>query len=232
LRAIALNASHRYPEVGLFEVGNVFAPDGRGGVPTETERLAVAISGQDARTASRIWRLLTDALRIRHPEMEELELPGLHPTRASAVRVGGTAVGIGCVGEVDPAVLEAFDIHGRVAWLEVDLVALLAARDAVPEYQPISRFPSSDIDLAFVVDDAVPAARVERVLREAGAPLLVEVALFDVFRGEQLGGGRRSLAYRLRFNALDHTLTDDEVAAVRARCIAAVETECGAALRG
>jgi phenylalanyl-tRNA synthetase beta chain len=232
LRALALNASHRYPDVGLFEIGNVFSPSPDGGVPTETERLAIAVSGQDAMTAARLWRRLTDSFRMRNPQLEERELRGLHPTRAAAVHVGSSPVAIGAMGEVDPAVLEAFDLKGRVAWLEVDLVPMLAARDAAPEYEPISRFPSSDIDLAFVVDDAIPAASVERVLRMAGVPLLVELALFDVFRGDQLGQGRRSLAYRLRFNASDHTLTDVEVAEVRARCIAAVETECGATLRG
>ena len=156
----------------------------------------------------------------------------MHPTRAAAVHVGPSSAGIGTLGEVDPVVTEAFGVKERVAWIEVDLVPLLAARDKAPTYQPISRFPSSDIDLAFVLDDAVAAAEVEQVLREAGKPLLVELSLFDVFRGDQLGPGRRSLAYRLRFNAVDHTLTDDEVAEVRARCIATVETQCGATLRG
>ena len=72
----------------------------------------------------------------------------------------------------------------------------------------------------------------ERTLREAGGDLLVDVRLFDVFRGPQLGPGRRSLAYRLRFNALDHTLTDGEVGEIRQRCIAAVESAHGAHLRG
>lgn len=232
LRAVALNASHRYPEVALFEIGNVFRPGSDGGVPRETERLAVAVSGADALAASRLWRLLTDALRVVEFDLKEAPVGGMHPTRAAAVHVGRSSAGIGTLGEVDPAVTEAFGVKERVAWIEVDLVPLLAARETAPTYQPISRFPSSDIDLAFVVDDAVAAAEVERALREAGTPLLVELSLFDVFRGDQLGAGRRSLAYRLRFNAVDHTLTDDEVAEVRGRCIAAVETQCGATLRG
>jgi phenylalanyl-tRNA synthetase beta chain len=96
----------------------------------------------------------------------------------------------------------------------------------------VSRFPASDIDLAFVVDDSTPAAVVEEKLREAGGDLLVDLRLFDVFRGPQLGEGRRSLAYRLRFNALDHTLTDEEVGEVRRRCIEAVESSLPAKLRG
>jgi phenylalanyl-tRNA synthetase beta chain len=120
----------------------------------------------------------------------------------------------------------------RVGWLEVDLEALLndaARRDAL--MVPVSRFPSSDIDLAFVVDEAAPAAAVEKTLRRAGGDLLESVALFDVYRGEGTPSGTRSLAYRLRLCAPDRTLTDQEVAQVRATCIAAVEQAHGASLR-
>ena len=96
---------------------------------------------------------------------------------------------------------------------------------------PISRFPSSDIDLAFVVPDAVPAGRVEATLATVGGELLESVQLFDVYRGESLGEGVRSLAYRLRFCALDRTLTDEEIGGLRADCILAVEQAHRAALR-
>ena len=98
--------------------------------------------------------------------------------------------------------------------------------------RPVSRYPSSDIDLAFVVDNSVPASDVEASLVEAAGELLEAVWLFDVYRGDQVGEGRRSLAYRLRFCALDRTLTDEEVAALRARSIEAVEARLGAQLRG
>ena len=82
-------------------------------------------------------------------------------------------------------------------------------------YARISRFPSSDLDLAFVVDEGVPAAEVERTIADAAGALLVRVELFDVFRGAPVADGRRSLAFRLRFQAPDRTLTDDEVTDVR-----------------
>ena len=97
--------------------------------------------------------------------------------------------------------------------------------------QPISRFPSSDIDLAFAVDEDMSAVTVERILRRAGGEELESIELFDVFRGDVVGGGRRSLAYRLRFCSLDHTLNDAELAELRNRCIAAVEDGGKAALR-
>ncbi len=121
-----------------------------------------------------------------------------------------------------------------MGWLDLDLDVLLDQRQVPrrPEKsRPISRFPSSDIDLAFVVPDAVPAGSVERTLRRAGGDLLESVELFDVYRGPTLPDGTRSLAFHLRFCALDRTLTDEETGALRAGCIAAVEGEFGASLR-
>ena len=110
----------------------------------------------------------------------------------------------------------------RIGWLEVDL-GLLFDEDAVARKAmvsaAVSRFPSSDIDLALVVDDDVPADVVADVLGRAAGALLESVALFDVYRGPGIAPGRRSLAFRLRFCSLDHTLTDDEVGELRTRCI-------------
>ncbi len=96
----------------------------------------------------------------------------------------------------------------------------------------VSKHPSSDIDLAFVVDETVPAAAVESTLRQAAGELLVDLCLFDVFRDARLGEGRRSLAYRLRLQALDRTLTDPEVVELRRRCIEAVRSVHRGELRG
>jgi phenylalanyl-tRNA synthetase beta chain len=154
------------------------------------------------------------------------------------VRRGGDNGGgaIGLVGEVDPAVLGAFGLdpeRQRVGWFEVDLELLLGHAHRRPEVvAPVSRFPSSDVDLAFVVDDAVASAEVAGTLRRSGGDLLESVELFDVYRGPGVDPGARSLAYRLRFCALDHTLTDAEVGELRSACIVAVEQTHGAQLRG
>jgi phenylalanyl-tRNA synthetase beta chain len=121
-----------------------------------------------------------------------------------------------------------------VGWLDLDLGTLLdpAVAPRRPlESTPISRFPSSDIDLAFVVPDEVPAQMVEQSLVIAGGELLESVQLFDVYRGDSLGEGVRSLAYRLRFCSLERTLTDEEIGSLRTGCIAEVEREHRATLR-
>jgi len=231
LRAVATNARHQHADVRFFEVGRVFAPPASGDVlPDERELVAVALAGADAAEAVRVWDVLCAALALEDVTIDADARAGLHPTRGARLLAGGDEVGE--IGEVDPDVLTAFDIEERVGWFSIDLERLLAAPRRPAVFHPISRFPASDIDLAFVVDESVPAAAVERALRQAGGDLLVDIALFDVFRGAQLGVGKRSLAYRLRFNALDHTLTDEEVGEVRRRCIDAVESTLPATLRG
>jgi phenylalanyl-tRNA synthetase beta chain len=231
LRAVAANAGHRRPDVGLFEIGHVFLlpPDPAEQLPVEPERLAVALGRRDAADAVRMWRLLTDGLALDDVSVQAAAVPGLHPTRSGRLVVGRRDAGV--IGEVDPLVLAAHDIDGRVGWLEVDLGVLLGASRRSAVYRPVSRFPSADIDLAFVVDDGTPAAAVERTLARAGGELLERLELFDVFRSPALGGAR-SLAWRLRFSALDHTLGEDELTALRLRCIEAVTSAHPARLRG
>jgi phenylalanyl-tRNA synthetase beta chain len=167
---------------------------------------------------------------VRGDRLVATEVQGLHPTRTARIEVGGTVVGT--VGEIDPAVAEAFGVPERVAWLELDLDTLLALPHGERPYSRISRFPSSDIDLAFEVAEPCPAADVEQVIRDAAGDLLVSLSLFDVFRGGALTPGTRSLAYALRLQAADRTLTDEDLAGVRRRCIAAVEATLPARLRG
>ena len=231
LRAVAFNAAHRNGDVSLFELGPVFRrPPVEQELPDEHERLSVALAGHDASDAVRVLYEIEDALRIDGLALEAATFDGGHPGRGASVKVGDTVVGV--VGEIDPDVLAAWDIESRVAWLDVDVEALVAAPRRPIQMEPVSRFPTSDIDLAFVVDDDVPAGDVERTLREAGGDLLASLELFDVYRGVGVPDGKRSLAFRLRFQAQDRTLTDDEVGRIRARAIDAVTKAHAAELRG
>ncbi len=228
--ALAGNARRRQTGVALFEVGHTFRrPPAGQQLPHEIEAMAYAAAGRAAGEAVTVWHLIADGLLLSDWSLEAATAPGLHPTRTAAVVVAGQTVGV--VGEADPVVLAAHEIGERVAWLELDLGGLLAAPHGDRRYRPVSRFPSSDVDLAFEVDDATPAAAVADTLRRAGADLVADVALFDVYRGEQVASGRRSLAFTVRFQALDHTLTDDEVADARHRLVEAAEAAHRATLR-
>ncbi|HEX2048692.1 MAG TPA: phenylalanine--tRNA ligase subunit beta [Acidimicrobiales bacterium] len=230
LRAVTTNAGHRHPDVALFEIGHVFLPPaGDEQLPVEPEYLAVALGQRQATDAVRAWDVLVEDLRLADVSLEAARPPGLHPTRSARILAGGQVAG--AIGEVDPQVLAAHDIEGRVGWFEVDLDVLLASPRRPGTHRPVSRYPSADIDLAFVVDEPVPAADVERTLARAAGDVLEHIELFDVFRGPQLEGAR-SLAWRLRFSSLDHTLSEEELTALRLRCIDAVTSTHPARLRG
>jgi len=230
LQAVRYNESHRNDGVRLFEIGTVFAPPVEGAaLPSEREQLVAVAAGAEAGEAVQWWRVLAEALALRDPTIVGQPVGGLHPGRAGRLLVAGREVGV--VGEISPDVAEAVGLRERVAVLELDLDALVAAPRHERRYRLVSRYPSSDVDLAFEVDEAVPAAEVERVIAQAGGPLVVSVRLFDVFRGPSVTPGRRSLAFSLRLQAPDRTLTDEEIAEVRQRVIDAVEAHLPAGLR-
>ncbi len=228
LAALGYNESHRRTGVSLYEIGHVYPP-GEGTLPDEYEALAVLFAGRSAPDAVSLWRELSRAMRFGARLDQTRPQPGYHPTRSAALTQGPRLVG--AVGEIHPDVAAAFGISERVACLELDLSVVLADVPAIPKAVPVSRFPSSDFDLAFLLGDDVPAERLEKALRQAAGALLVEIDLFDVYRGQGVADGSRSLAYRLRLQALDRTLTDADVAAVRDKCIAAA-SKLGATLRG
>lgn len=229
VKAVAYNAARRTTGVSLFEIGRI-NPGGGGDLPDEHEHLAVILAGQEATAATALWRRLARHLAVSQPGVVNAPVDGLHPGRSGRALADGKPVG--ALGEIDPQVLDAYEIDERVAWLEVDLGALLEADRGLAPYRAPSRYPSSDIDLAFTVPDEVSADEVAATIAQAGGELLASVALFDVFRSEQLGEGHRSLAYTLRFEASDRTLNDAEVAQARQSCIEAVTSAHDATLRG
>jgi phenylalanyl-tRNA synthetase beta chain len=228
LRAVAFNESHRRPGVALFEIGHVYPP-GPGELPDEYEALGVVLAGAEAPAAVAVWRELSSAMGVGAQLDQRRVPPGLHPTRGATL-VGGRDV-IGAVGEVAPDVLEALGISERVAVLELDLRPVLGADPPPARWRATSRHPSSDLDLAFVLPDDVPAERLSKAIRQGAGSLLVDLELFDVYRGAGVADGRRSLAYRLRLQAPDRNLTETDVARVREGATAAA-AKLGADLRG
>ncbi len=233
LAALVHNARHRNPEVGLFEIGHVVnrPADPTAELPDEREHLGVAWAGRDAKAAVEVWHVIGPVLGLAGVAVANGASPGLHPTR-SGMLVAPDGAEVGRLGEIDPEVSDRLGLAGRTAWLEIDLDVAWQHRHGEPSLRPFSMFPSADVDLAFEVDDSVPAAAVSDAIVAAAGELLWSSSLFDVYRGGGVSPGRRSLAFTLRFQAPDRTLTDEEVGAVRSRVIDAVTSSLPAALRG
>lgn len=158
-----------------------------------------------------------------------VEEPFLHPGRAASVAVAG--VGAGWIGEVHPLVCREWDLDAATAF-EIDLGPLVAVAAAGEEtYEDVTTFPAVYQDLAVVVPAAEPAAGLRDAVLAAGGELLRAAQVFDLYEGEQVGAGRKSVALRLEFRAADRTLTDEEVGAKRAAIEAALE-QIGGTLRG
>ena len=231
LKAIAYNQSHRNPPVRFFEIGAVFLPPADGDLlPDEREYLGVALAGAEAPDAVSLLNTLASVLALPNVQVRNGDaLPGMHPTRSAEVVIAGRSRGV--VGEVAPSVLREYDVDGRVAWLQLDLGEVLNGPSGKRTYRSVSKFPSSDMDLAFVVPEDVGADKVRNTISKSAGKLLVELDLVDIYRGQGVDEGNRSLAFRLRFQADDRTLTDDEITSAREAVIAAVAKTNSGVLR-
>jgi phenylalanyl-tRNA synthetase beta chain len=227
LRSLRYNQSHRAPRVGLWEIGHVY-PKSDAQLPNESEQLAIVVAGGDAETALAQWNAICDALSVGAQLDQSRVPPGLHATRSATLARGKKVIGV--VGEVDPVVLDVLGIEGRVSILELDLTTLLNEEPKPVQARDINRFPSSDIDLAFVLPETIAATNLQRALRQAAGKRLVSIELFDVYRGKGVAEGSRSLAFRLRLQEEGGTLTDAILADVQKSCVAAAE-KAGATIR-
>jgi phenylalanyl-tRNA synthetase beta chain len=240
--------------VTMFEIGAVYLPHEQerhasrddAQLPDEPRHLSIAMTGprQDenwqgaSRAPMDFWdikgvvQVLIERLRLNDVRYEPSDHPTYHTGRAAKLSVGEKE--IGTFGELHPLVRQAFDLPQQpVCAAEFDLDALLDVSLGAYAYQAVSRFPAVREDIAVVVDEAITAAQVEATIWNAGGPLRVlrDVRLFDLYRGEQVSAGRKSLAYRLVYQADDRTLTDDDAAKIRAKIIKALERELSATLR-
>jgi phenylalanyl-tRNA synthetase beta chain len=229
VNALGSNAAHRNTGVALFEIGHCWAAPLPGAeLPQEWNELGVVVAGADARRAVELAHMALHALDRPGPTFRAELIEGLHPTRSARILSG--AVVVGEAGEVDPHAATSAGVSERVAWLRLDLDAVLAIPAVERTVRPVSRFPSSDIDLAVVLDDAVPTDVLVAAIAAAD-PLVSEARLFDVFRSEAIGAGKRSLAVTVRLQADDRTLVDAEAGRVLEQLIAAAENVGGTVRR-
>lgn len=233
------NASHGTREVALWERGEVYFADGgddaqaarhTGGdrLPREHTALAALTTGEYPRIKAAL-EALCRALRVPL-RVERATEPFLHPGRAGRILLGPDRAEAGWIGEVHPAVAARWDLD-RVGAFELDLRVLLDRAVTLPVYTDVTSFPALRQDIAVVVGAEVPAQDVLDAIEAAAGSLLAEASVFDVYTGAQIAEGRKSLALALAFRAPDRTLTDEDVAPLREKIVAALGDAFGGELR-
>jgi phenylalanyl-tRNA synthetase beta chain len=228
--------------ISLFEVGSIFEPV-KNDLPNEPRKLAIAMTGLREATAWDVkesekldfydlkgrLELALSGLRLTDVSYAATEsTPYLHPGKAAEVKVNGQVMGV--FGELHPLVKEKYELgDSPVLVAEFDLELL---RKATPTYGivPVSEFPPVYEDIAIIVDESVLAEKIEALIRQTGGKTVTNVRLFDVYRDEKIGAGKKSLAYSLTYQA-EKTMTDADAAAIRNKIVKRLEHEVGAKLR-
>lgn len=246
LDALAQNLRER-ERVMLFEIGRVYLRRAAGDPeprPEEPRRLALALAG---RRADRSWHTPHESVmdffdlkgvvemllaRLNVGTIRFVALPDdprFHPGRAARLEYNGETLGV--IGELHPDLCERLEIvapRAMAAELDLERIAQLVEP---ARYRSISRYPATTQDLSLVISAEVSAERVMAAIRKYAGPLLESLTLFDIYEGEQLGAGKRSLTYRLAFRAPDRTLSDADIAKTRQKIVRGLEYDVGATIR-
>ena len=241
--------------LALFEIGPVFfvsesgdPSTGSQGLPDEFQRLSILLAGQRSLPAWQgadqgrmdfydlkgLLAGLLEGLHIPDVHYEPGTNPTFHPGKCARILCGEKQLGV--FGELHPQVRERYDWPAAFAGTplvaaDIDMDLLLALVPALYEIAPVPEFPPVLEDLALVVDESLPAERVAELIRRTGGKVVRDVRLFDVYRGEKVGTGKKSLAYSLTYQASDRTLSDKDVAGLRTHILRRLEQELGAKLR-
>ena len=244
LENVSWNIRHQVRQVKLFELARTFWPksDHPEELPLEREMLGGVLSGTmsagtwcdperepDFFDLKGIVEELLDGFGVKEAKFIRSEEPFLHPGRSADLIVGGEKVGI--LGEVHPDVLERWDIPQRVYLFELDFDLLCEVSDLSRRFTPIPQYPKLTRDIALLVRSDLPSEEVTEIIRSF-SPLISSVRLFDLYEGDRIPEGLKSLAYTIDFVSPERTLTDQEVDEELRRLLRTLEERVGAKLRG
>ncbi|HHV35509.1 MAG TPA: phenylalanine--tRNA ligase subunit beta [Syntrophomonadaceae bacterium] len=240
--AVMYNYNRKLTDLGLFEVGSVFIPQNPGQIPEERLYLGIAACGKvqvgwqgieeerDYYYMKGVIEGIFEVLGMKDLQFQQYtDYPVLHPGRSAQILYEQELLGY--LGELHPDVLANYDLPLRVVVCEVDLEKALPFSSQQLLFKPFPRYPGINRDLAVIVPATVPAVQVQEVIFKAGGEMLTDCRLFDVYYGDQVPKGYRSLAYSLLYQSPDRTLTDEEVAEVHNGIMDALAEEFGAHLR-
>lgn len=242
LEAATYNVARRIETVGLYETGAVYLGQGDKQLPKEVEHVAAVITGNwvdhawqsetkkvDFFVLKGIVEGLFDALGVLHSvTFTQAIVDGLHPGRTATIHVNGEQVGI--IGQLHPTEQKARDLKDTYV-MEMNIAKLFTVNENELLYTPVPRYPSISRDIALVVNRESSAAQLEQIIVDAGGKLLKSVKLFDLYEGENVEEGTKSLAFSLTYFDAERTLTDEEVVKAHNKVLEALAEKAHAQLR-
>lgn len=236
LEIMAKNYSNRNMAAKLFEIGNEYLPVEGEVLPEEPSRMAVGMyGGVDFYDIKGVMTALLDSLNVHDYEIYACadtavfaEASAFHPGRCAVIEKDGVILGF--MGELHPEVLENYGIGVKAYAGKINLPETMAAADTEKTYKPLPKFPATTRDLAIVCDEEIPIANLEKAIKGAVGGILESVALFDIYRGQQIAEGKKSVAFSISMRSHEATLTDEQADAAVKRALKALK-ELGAELR-
>jgi phenylalanyl-tRNA synthetase beta chain len=240
LGVVSWNKNRLEKNVRIFELGKVFLARPKG-LPEERVHLGMAVTGsreprhwQTSEAEVDLFDLKGVLEQLSNRFLLPLQLnpgrfPFLHADRCFQVEVGGERIGV--LGEVSESVLDVFGIKDKVILAELDFEKLASAVPRERQLSPLPKFPPVDRDVAVVAEETLPSQTIRDKIKEVGGDLVVEVSLFDVYKGKQVPPGKKSLAYSIRYRSQEKTLTDEEVDQIHQKVVSKLKTSFGITLR-
>lgn len=224
MEILSRNYNNRLPKAYLYELASEYIPTTEDQLPLEKKNVTIGLFGPEADyyVLKGMVETLLRQLNIGEPEIERYtELP-FHPGRSAKLSLNGTVLGV--LGEVHPQVLDNYGIGVKCYLAKLDVTALFEA--VLPErtYQELPKFPATSRDISVVCDEEVQMLDVEKAIRKAVGKILERVELFDVYRGEQVEKGKKSLSFAITMRSYDHTLKDEEADSAMKKVLKALET--------
>lgn len=230
LRVVATNINKKVERIRLFESGRIYLNVNPGDLPDEQKHICIGLCGdEDFFSLKGVVENLLEAYGIRNARFTPDAAGYYHPGRKAGIYVKNNKLGE--MGEIHPDVASAYGISKRVYIAEFSVGALSAHTDDTLRYEPLPKFPAVERDLALTVNEDVPAGSLLECIRKSAGTYFERASLFDVYTGEKLGAGKKSLAFTIVFRAKDRTLTDEEVNAARDAIVTATAKSYGALLR-
>ncbi len=234
LQVLSRNYNYGVEKAWAYEIGNIFIPtsEAKQGLPNEIMNISIGMYGEkvDFYYIKGIANSIFNRLGIKKYEyIVEDKHNTFHPGRAANIISGNKL--IGTLGEIHPDVLDNYGCKERVYAVELDLEVICSLTNLNRKYSPIPKYPSISRDIALVLDEKIMVKQIEKIIKDTGKAIVEDIKLFDIYQGDQIDEGKKSVAYSIKYRSHEKTLTDDDIASIHDKILGRLKDELGATLR-